>query len=146
VKVERASAFSLAALTEWWNLGYAGYFIPLQYTEALLAQHIRAGNLDLDSSLVLVDEGALVGFSFLGRRGDRGWIGGVGVAPNHRGKGIARALFAEHMGLGRQLGLSCVQLEVLRQNWAKKVYAGAGFSTTRDLVMLNHRAEMSINT
>lgn len=116
MKVERASAFSLAALTESWNLGYAGYFVPVLMTQAILAQHIRAGNLDLDSSLVLVDEGALVGFSFLGRRCDRGWIGGVGVAPDHRGKGIARALFAEHMGLVRQLGLSRVQLEVLRQN------------------------------
>ncbi len=135
MKVERASAFSLAVLTELWNLGYAGYFIPLQYTEALLAQHIRAGDLDLGSSLVLVDDGALVGFSFLGRRGDRGWIGGVGVAPDHRGKGVARALFAEHMSLARQLGLARVQLEVLRQNWAKKVYAGAGFTATRDLVM-----------
>ena len=136
MRVERASAFSLAVLTEFWNLGYAGYFIPVQNTEALLAQHIRAGNLDLDSSLVLVDAGTLVGFSFLGRRGDRGWIGGVGVAPDHRGKGVARALFAEHMSLARQLGLARVQLEVLRQNWAKKVYAGVGFATTRDLVML----------
>ncbi|APR87590.1 Acetyltransferase, gnat family protein [Minicystis rosea] len=136
MKIERAGAFSPTALTELWNLGYTGYFVPVQFTEALFAQHVRAGNIDLDSSLVLVDGEAPAAFSFLGRRGERGWIGGVGVVPTHRGKGIAHELFAEHMSLARRVGLTRVVLEVLRQNWAQKVYARAGFATTRNLMML----------
>jgi GNAT superfamily N-acetyltransferase len=134
-----AQTFSLAALTEVWNRGYAGYFFPVLYSEAQLAQHIRAGSLDLGSSLIHTENGVPVAFCFLGRRGDRGWIGGVGVAPAHRKKGLARRLFAAQLEVAAPLGLASVTLEVLRQNWAKKVYAAAGFVPTRDLVMLTGR-------
>lgn len=90
--------------------------------------HVVAGDLDLDSSPVLIDGGELVGFSYLGRRGDRGWIGGFGVAPAHRGRGVGREIFAEQMAVIRRLGLARVQLEVLRQNWAKKLYARGGIA------------------
>jgi ribosomal protein S18 acetylase RimI-like enzyme len=132
----RASAFSLVELTAHWNLGYAGYFVPIEYTETMFAWHVGTGDLDLDSSVVLVEGGELVGFSYLGRREHRGWIGGVGVAPGHRGRGAGREIFAEQMAIAQHLGLAQVQLEVLRQNWAQKVYARAGFRATRDLVML----------
>ncbi|HEY0483862.1 MAG TPA: GNAT family N-acetyltransferase [Kofleriaceae bacterium] len=132
----RASAFSLAELTAHWNLGYASYFVPIEYTETMFAWHVQAGDLDLDSSVVLVEGGELVGFSYLGRREHRGWIGGVGVAPAHRGRGAGREIFAEQIAVVQRLRLAQVQLEVLRQNWAQKVYARAGFRTTRDLVIL----------
>ena len=133
---QRASAFCLADLTAHWNLGYEGYFVPIQYTEVMLHHYIADEDLDLDSSPVLLDRGELVGFSYLGRRGDRGWIGGFGVAPAHRGRGIGREIFAEQMAIARRLGLARVQLEVLRQNWARRLYAHAGLRTTRDLVSL----------
>ena len=131
-----ASAVPFARLTAYWNLGYEGYFVPVNFSEAVLAQHVRAGSIDLERSVVLVEGDALLGFSLLGVRGERGWIGGFGVAPAHRGHGLAQTLIEEQLAIARQAGLARVQLEVMCQNWAKKVYARAGFATTRDLVML----------
>lgn len=131
-----ASTLPFARLTAYWNQGYEGYFLPVNYTEEILARHVRAGSIDLDRSVVLVEGEELVGFSLLGVRGERGWIGGCGVAPAHRGRGIAQTLMTEQLEVARKSGLARVQLEVMRQNWAKKVYARAGFATTRDLLML----------
>jgi GNAT superfamily N-acetyltransferase len=131
-----ASALPFATLTAYWNLGYEGYFVPIHFSEAVLAQHVRAGSIDLDRSVVLVEGDELIGFSLLGVRGERGWIGGFGVAPAYRGRGLAQTLIEEQLAIARTAGLTRVQLEVMRQNWAKKVYARAGFATTRDLLML----------
>lgn len=133
MELKRASQFSLAELTAFWNLGYTGYFIPIQFTEAQMENWIRCGDLDLDRSLVLMDGDKPAGFSFLGVRGDRGWIGGFGITPDYRGKGLAYSLFADHL---KRIELDHVQLEVLVENWASKVYAAAGFVTERRLSIL----------
>jgi ribosomal protein S18 acetylase RimI-like enzyme len=137
LELKRASEFTLAELTRFWNLGYTGYFTPISFTEAMMANHLRCGDLDLDHSLVLMDGEELAGFSFLGVRERRGWIGGVGVPPAARGRGIAHGLFADHMAVIRaELGLASVQLEVLVENWARKVYERAGLRVTRRLSIL----------
>jgi GNAT superfamily N-acetyltransferase len=143
VRTDRADSLSLAALTALWNRGYEGYFLPVAATEGFVAGHVRTHDVDLSSSLIAVDEGAPVAFSLLARRGDRGWIGGVGVVATHRGRGLAQRLFDEHMDVARGLGLAQVGLEVLRQNWARKVYSRAGFVVTRELMVLSGRLPVS---
>lgn len=132
----RASELSPAQLTEAWNLGYTGYFVPVYFTESQLTQWMEAGSFDLSRSLVLMDGLTPVGFSFLGVRGRRGWIGGFGISPDYRGRGLADQLFGEHVDLCREEGLETVQLEVLVENWAQRVYARAGFRITRRLCIL----------
>ncbi|MFZ5815145.1 MAG: GNAT family N-acetyltransferase [Bacillota bacterium] len=139
METRRADELSLSQLTEAWNLGYAGYFVPIQFTESQLAHWMAAGSFDLSRSLVLMDGESPAGFSFLGVRGRRGWIGGFGIAPDYRGRGLAHQLFAEHVRLFREEGLEGVQLEVLVENWAQRVYAGAGFAVTRRLAILEGR-------
>lgn len=134
--VKRGNQLSLAQLTEAWNLGYTGYFIPVYFTESQLSQWMEAGSFDLSRSLILMDGERLAGFSFLGVRGKRGWIGGFGISPNYRGRGLASQLFQEHVALCQATGLESVQLEVLLENWAQKVYARAGFSVARRLTIL----------
>jgi ribosomal protein S18 acetylase RimI-like enzyme len=133
----RASQFSLPELTAFWNLGYTDYFVPIIFSEAMFARWMKQGAFDLDHSLVLMSEGELVGFSFLGVRNGRGWIGGFGIAPAFRGQGHAARLFADHVNLMRDMGLDHAQLEVITRNWAQKVYARAGFATTRTLSVFN---------
>lgn len=136
MEMKRASQFSLAELTAFWNLGYTGYFVPVQFTEAQMENWIHYGDFDLDRSLILVDGDQPAGFSFLGVRRDRGWIGGFGITPDYRGKGLSYPLFAAHVDLIRETELTHVQLEVLIENWAQKVYAAAGFVTGRRLSIL----------
>lgn len=132
----RASKLSIRELTEIWNLGYSGYFVPISLSPAQMERMILTGSLDLENCLVMLDGRAPVGFSMLGRRGDQGWIGGFGIAPDYRGRGLAAELFGAHLLLVRTLGLRRVRLEVLVQNWAQKVYARAGFESFRRLAVL----------
>lgn len=136
MEIRRGDELSLSQLTQAWNLGYTGYFIPVHFTEAQFSQWMEAGSFDLARSLILMDGKAPAGFSFLGVRGQRGWIGGFGISPDYRGKGLAYQLFADHIHLCRESGLASVQLEVLVENWAQKVYARAGFAVTRRLCIL----------
>lgn len=157
-----ASSIDLEGLVELWNLAYAGYFVPMSWGVAQLDQHVRAGSIDLDRSLVWRDGEQPVALSLLGIRparpgsdgghssaggvascahhlcehGLRGWVGGFGVVPSHRGRGLATRLMREHLDLLRHSGLRHVQLEVLTQNWAAKSYERAGFTTTRRLLVL----------
>lgn len=132
-----ASQFTLAERTRLWNLGYDGYFVPVQFTEAQMGTWTRCADFDLDHSLVLVDGDGPAGFSYLGVRGTRGWIGGFGITPEFRGKGLAYTLFADHVAhIRSSMPLTSVQLEVLVENWAWKVYARAGFAKTRRLTVL----------
>lgn len=131
-----ANRFTLRDLTEFWNLSYSGYFVPISFTEEMLSDWMIRGALDLDLSPVLMDGDTFVGISLLGIRGSRGWIGGFGISPLYRGRGLANSLFSEQIGWARANKLPHVQLEVLSQNWAQKVYARAGFNPTRSLAVL----------
>jgi ribosomal protein S18 acetylase RimI-like enzyme len=138
-----AAGFTTAELSALWNQGYEGYFVPIAFDEAQLAAHLRSGDIDLARSVVLVDGELPVGFSLLGVRGERGWIGGFGIAPSHRGQALSYPLFAEHVRRIREDGPAHVQLEVFEQNWARKVYEAAGFHVTRRLPYLVGAAPMS---
>lgn len=136
MRERRASEFAVAELAEFWNQGYAGYFVPLNFSEEQMAAHLRCGDVDLDGSRVWMDGAACVGFSYLGVRGERGWIGGFGVTPAYRGRGLSYELFARHLETIRQGGPPRVQLEVLEENWARRVYERAGMAVTRRVVIL----------
>jgi ribosomal protein S18 acetylase RimI-like enzyme len=119
-----------------WNLGYAGYFVPLRFTPQMLEAHLRCGGVDLARSRVWSERGEPVGFSLLGVRGSRGWIGGFGVTPAFRGRGLSYRLFQQHVDELRASELAHLQLEVLTPNWARKVYERAGMRVTRTLKVL----------
>jgi ribosomal protein S18 acetylase RimI-like enzyme len=137
VEFVNASQFDLPALTRIWNEGYTGYFVPITFTEPILEKWLHCGDFDLEQSLVAMDGETPAGFSLLGIREDRGWIGGFGVAPAYRGRGLSYKLFAEHEARwGMGTALRTVQLEVLTENWARKVYEAAGFHVTRRLSIL----------
>lgn len=101
-----------------------------------MGDSIRCGGLDLDRSLVFLEGGALVGIALLGVRGAHGWVGGFGVAPDFRGRGSSQILFSDFVARFPRWGLTQVDLEVLVQNWAFKVYERAGFVVTRRLSVL----------
>ena len=55
---------------------------------------VRRFDLDLAASRVARAGGEPVGIALLGLRGDRGWIGGMGVVPGARREGLGRRLMA----------------------------------------------------
>jgi hypothetical protein len=70
------------------------------------------------------------GLANLAIRGDRGWIGGIGVVPEQRRHGIGRALMEAVL----ELAPPTVLLEVIDANEpAIKLYESLGFEKTRVL-------------
>jgi ribosomal protein S18 acetylase RimI-like enzyme len=62
----------------------------------------------------------------------KGWIWGMFVMPNHRGRGVGRALLAAAIERARKIaGLAVIRLSVsTTQDAARGLYQGCGFRVT----------------
>ena len=118
-----------------YNTVYQDYLVPFVVDAAWAPSFIAGNDLDLaHSPLWLDDDGGIVGLAALGRRDSRGWVGGFGIAPAHRGKGLAQGLIAALLRAARQRGLSQVQLEVITGNTrAIRTYERAEFAHIREV-------------
>ncbi|HKP18126.1 MAG TPA: GNAT family N-acetyltransferase [Gaiellaceae bacterium] len=138
VAVRAADEFSLAELAAAFTASYEGYFVPLEIDEAALRHMVEIFDLDPTQSLVAVDGGELVGLANLGRRGDRTWVGGVGVVAGRRGEGLGERLMRELLDRARQASARETALEVILENTpAIRLYEKLGFDTTRELDILS---------
>ncbi len=118
------------------NQAYADYFVPMHLTPDQMAAVDRFYDVDLARSLVAMSGGKPIGMALLSARGDRGWISGVGVLPEHRRCGVARDMIARLIANARKAGLREISLEVIAQNEpARRLYAGAGFRAMRELLI-----------
>lgn len=117
---------SLAELAELFTRGYEGYFVPMHFDEPTLRYMVDTWDIDLSRSRVVPGKG----LCNLAIRGDRGWIGGIGVVPEERGNGVGRALMESVL----ELAPPTVLLEVIEANEpAIKLYESLGFERTRVL-------------
>jgi GNAT superfamily N-acetyltransferase len=126
---------SFDELAELHNGSFAGYFFPMTMTSHMTADFWRVHQIDATRCVVMRDaSGGFAGMARMGTRGDRGWCGGFGIVPEHRGAGAGRLLAAAMVRVARESGLATLQLEVLTQNArAIRLYEGAGFVTRRRL-------------
>lgn len=142
VSIVPASMHSMAALAELFNRGYTGYSVPITLTADSFSLFARACDLDLDASRVLATEAGPAAFAMLAIRNDhratgghhaaRGWIGGMGVAPEARGQGLGQMAMDAVLGVARDRGLDHVDLEVLDDNvHASRIYERLGFRDVR---------------
>lgn len=140
-----AEGLSIEQLAEAFTLGYTGYFVPITFSAERMQQHITNHDIDLRASWAAFADGVPVALCLLGQRGGHGWIGGVGVAPDYRRRGVARALMQRvHQG-ARERGLTEIMLEVLVQNvQAKTLYEQLGYQVTRRLLILEAPADLGI--
>lgn len=120
-----------------WNAAYSGYIAPLTFDQALLDRHVRRGGLDLERSVVGSVDGEDFGLSMAAFRDRRVWIGGFGVAPDFRRRGLATRLLAAHLERLDAGGGSEVWLEVIEANPAREVYRRCGFEEMRELQVLD---------
>lgn len=132
-----ASDLALPELTDAVNQAFEGYLVPMHHTPETLSAMVRTNDIRLDISLVAqTPEGALAGIGLLGVRGDRGWIGGMAVAPKFRGRGQGAVLLDVLTSRAKGLGVKTLQLEVLEENeHARRLYVRHGFEDLRPLAV-----------
>jgi ribosomal protein S18 acetylase RimI-like enzyme len=138
VDFRRSSEFSLAELASVFTASYDGYFIPFVVDETQLRYMVEVFDLDLSRSLVAVERERPVGLANLGRRGERTWLGGVGVVPGHRRSGVGESLTRMLLDQAREAGAREMVLEVIVQNApAIALYEKLGFARTRKVEVLS---------
>jgi len=139
MKLVRADTFDFEQLAEVFNAGYQGYFVPVHVDAAGLASMVDLWDIDLSRSRVALRDEQPVGIANLAVRGDRAWIGGIGVASAERRKGVGRALMEAVLAEAPPV----VMLEVLEQNEpAIRLYEGLGFTRTRVLEVWSLTADV----
>jgi ribosomal protein S18 acetylase RimI-like enzyme len=134
----RRSTFAQAAIGEGaaaLNRVFHEYAVPLTFSSEQLHLHMSYNDVEASASPLWYDEsGAFLAAALLGIRGKRGWIGGFGVAPEHRGHGVAAELLDDVIETARARGLQTIALEVLEDNLpAIGAYKRAGFEIERKL-------------
>jgi len=139
LRLESAAKFDSAFLADLFTRGYAGYFVAIHMDASTLETLVDRWDIDPERSRVAFAGADAVGLANLAVRGDRGWIGGIGVVPEARRHGIGRALMeavlAEAPG--------DVTLEVLEENEpARRLYEQLGFAPQRVLEVWSLTAEV----
>ena len=138
VELRRSSEFSRRELAAIFTASSQDYFVPFKVDEETLDYMVDVFDLVLAHSLVAVEAGAAVGLANLGRRGERTWVGGVGVIPARRGAGIGEQLMRGLFKQARDLGARHMGLEVITENAAAiSLYEKLGFQATRELEVLS---------
>jgi GNAT superfamily N-acetyltransferase len=137
VEFRPSSDYSLAELATLFTASYEGYFIPFVVDETQLSYMVDVFDLDLSRSFVAVEPERPIGLANLGRRGERTWLGGVGVVPDHRGSGVGERLTRRLLDQAREAGAREMVLEVIVENApAIALYEKLGFARTRELEVL----------
>lgn len=114
---------------------FAQYVVPISFSEPQYNAHVSVNDIDLGASPIWYNGEDVVAAAVLGVRGRRGWLGGFGLVPEYRGRGLARELLADVLGRAWARDLDSVTLEVLEQNAAaRRTYVTGGFTRTRRLL------------
>lgn len=114
--------------------GFADYFVPMQFTPAMLLGAVRGDSVDLTASRVIVRDGEAVGAALIARRGWTCRLAGMAIAPEARKQGVGRALMEQLLRDAKARGERTMVLEVIEQNEpAVKLYERCGFTKTRRL-------------
>jgi ribosomal protein S18 acetylase RimI-like enzyme len=134
VDVRSARSLATAERAGLFNAAYEGYLVPFHLDETRLAFMDNAFDIDLDASRIAFRDGEPVGLVNLGRRGEDGWVGGVGVVAPARRSGVGEALMGALHEQARERGVRRVWLEVIVENTgAFALYEKLGYRTVRDV-------------
>ncbi|HET9241877.1 MAG TPA: GNAT family N-acetyltransferase [Gaiella sp.] len=131
LSAEELSDAELAAL---FTASYEGYGVPFAIDAAALRFMTEAYDLDRGASRIAVRDGRAVGVANLGLRGTDAWIGGIGVVPDERRRGVGRLLMEAVHDQARARAIERVWLEVIVENApAVTLYETLGYRRVRDV-------------
>jgi ribosomal protein S18 acetylase RimI-like enzyme len=134
-QVRPLKTLSMQAAADLFNRSFAGYFVPVQFTETAFKTFVQRDDIDPSASQVLVAEDRLVGVALITRREKASRVGGFGITSDFRGKGAGSWLVRRLLDEARQRGEARMYLEVITQNEpAIRLYEKHGFVRLRQLL------------
>ena len=137
IKLFPASQFTIEQLTAIYNQTRVDYLVPMPMNAARLSEYIHTYDVDLEHSLVAMQDDRLLGVAMLGQRQDRAWITRLGVLPNTRRTGVGLALCEGLLEHAEGLGMRFQMLEVIKNNVpAHSLFLKLGFYETGELLVM----------
>ena len=137
IQLVPASSFSIEQLTNIYNQTRVDYLVPMPMNAARLAEYVNVYDVDMDHSLVAMQNGEMLGVAMLGVRNGRAWVTRLGVIPNTRRNGVGKALVSGLINQAEVLGLDFVMLEVIKNNVpAHQLFLKLGFYEVGELLVL----------
>ncbi len=111
---------------------FSDYIIPMKSTKQFFIEFQNSVGGDNRNIIVALTDDKIVGYVNPVIDGREGWIGGVGVVPSLRGRGVGKKLMAAAEDLCRDKGVSEISLEVIDGNVrAQSLYEKLGYRATR---------------
>jgi GNAT superfamily N-acetyltransferase len=134
--MDSAAHLERLELVALFNEVYSDYEVPMHLDLPSFDFMARLVDIDFERSVVAYEEGRPVAVAMLCLRGDRAWVGGMGVVPGARGRGHGAAVMRAILGHAAAAGASMVDLEVIESNApAIRIYEALGFRKTRRLLV-----------
>ena len=135
-----ASNYPLPDLTDFLNLSFENYVVPIQFNVSQFVTLLRKDSIDLDSSRVLLIDEEPSGIALIARRGWTSRLAAMGIFRQMRGKGAGSWFMERLVQEAHQRNDHEIVLEVIEQNEsAVKLYQKLGFQIVRRLVGFIHR-------
>lgn len=88
------------------------------FTMRSYADFVHRNDIDLAHSIVVREQGALLGALAFGVRGTRAWFGLIGVNPDNRREGLGARMLADAIAAVQPQGVRTIELEVSQRNAA----------------------------
>lgn len=147
IRFGRLNACTFDDALSLWNRGFTGYYSDMTRNMEHLINSFAASSIKPELSVVAFVNDDPAGFVFIATKIVDGrkwaWNGGTGVAPEYRGKGIAKALMREAQRIFAEEGVDCAILEVVCQNeHAISAYESGGFRKTDRIAGLAHKGTL----
>lgn len=130
----------LEDLIEVQNEIFSDYLIPIRSSKEFFLDFQRSVGGKLGNILVAESAGKMIGYVNPVLDGDEAWIGGVGVVPKMRRRGVATKLMLAAEEYAKGKGARKVSLEVIEGNSrAEKMYGQLGYARTRKFITAEGR-------
>lgn len=135
-----ASNYPLPDLTDFLNLSFENYLVPIQFNISQFVTMLRKDSIDLDSSRVLLIDDEPSGIALIARRGWTSRLAAMGIFRQMRGKGAGSWFMERVVQEAGQRNDHEMVLEVIEQNEpAVLLYQKFGFQIVRRLVGFIHK-------
>jgi ribosomal protein S18 acetylase RimI-like enzyme len=132
-----ASQYTIERLASFYNETRVDYLVPMPMNKDRLAAYVHDFDVNLDHSVVALDDGKVIGLGMLGIRGQRSWITRLGVIPQRRRHGAGEAMLTAMLNTSQALGMEKVILEVIKGNErARALFLKCGFKEQSEYLVL----------
>lgn len=119
---------------------FSDYIMPMRSSAAFFVDFLQSVGGRMENVIIALDGNRIVGYVNPVVDGKEAWIGGVGVVPGYRGKGLGTRLMQAAEEFSRDRGAEASILEVIEGNEkAHRLYKTLGYEDRRRYICAEGR-------